>query len=54
MGKHYELKEEKALFLLKLWHREHGLELDDVTILSPEEAARYIREEKQRRQGASA
>lgn len=54
MGKHYELKEEKALFLLELWHRERGLVIDQVTMLTPEEAARYIQEHRKSEQEASA
>lgn len=46
MGKHHELSAEKALFLLELWHRERGLVIDKVEMLTPEEAARYIQEHR--------
>lgn len=48
MGKRHELSPEKALFLLELWHRERGLVIDQVTMLTPEEAARYIKEEREK------
>lgn len=44
MEKHYELKEDKLLFLLKLWCREHNVEFAGVKMLSPAEALQYINE----------
>lgn len=44
MGKHYELKEDKARFLIELWHREHGLKIDELIMCHPDEATRYLRE----------
>lgn len=44
MGKHYELKADKAEFLIKLWCREHGLELDKLVMFPPEETAQRLKE----------
>lgn len=44
MGKHYELKEDKARFLIELWHREHGLKIDELIMCHPDEATRYLKE----------
>lgn len=44
MGKHHELSEEKHLFLLKLWCRERGMELERYAMFPPEEKEKYLKE----------
>jgi len=47
MEKHYELKEDKLMFLLKLWCREHSAELAGVKTVSPEEALKLMSERRE-------
>lgn len=44
MGKHHELKEDKFMFLIELWHRERNLVIDKLETFPLEEAAQHLKE----------
>ena len=47
MEKRYELKDDKLMFLLELWCREHNVELAGVKMLSPAEALKYVNKRRE-------